>query len=221
MSWAAAGAAGASIGGALLGAHSAQQANKTAIALNSKQMAFQERMRDTQYQSAVKDMQAAGLNPMLAYQHGGSGTPSGAGAPDIKPEFDGAQLMNSALSFARLQNENKQIDAAVQNMEADTSIKIAEVKRVLQDTQFKAMQTTTESYKGGLVANQAALARAQEHSLNSLLYDTMQNLRAQASQSHATAAQIRSQNALMKELQTNPSTKNWAPYILDIMRRGK
>ena len=142
------------------------------MAMSQKQMDFQERMRDTQYQSAVADMQKAGLNPMLAYQQGGNAAPQGA-APEIKQEFNGGELMNSALSFARLMNENKQVDAAITNMEADTSIKLAEVKRVLQDTQLKAMQSSTESYKGGLVANQAALIAAQEKSLNGLFHDTL------------------------------------------------
>lgn len=42
--------------------------------------AWQEQMSNTQYQRGVKDMQAAGLNPMLAYHLGGAGTPTGATA---------------------------------------------------------------------------------------------------------------------------------------------
>jgi len=46
----------------------------------------------------------------------------------------------------------------------------------------------------------------------------MANLRAQTARETASAAQIHSQNALMKELQNNPATKNWAPYLLDLFR---
>ncbi len=43
-----------------------------------RQMGFQERMRNTEWQAAVRDMEAAGLNPALAYQQGGAGSPGGA-----------------------------------------------------------------------------------------------------------------------------------------------
>jgi hypothetical protein len=56
----------------------AQAANAASAEQAATQMAFQERMRKTQYQTAVEDMKAAGLNPMLAYTQGGAGTPTGA-----------------------------------------------------------------------------------------------------------------------------------------------
>ena len=56
----------------------ASAANAASAEQAAKQMDFQERMRETQYQTAVKDMSKAGLNPMLAYSQGGAGTPTGA-----------------------------------------------------------------------------------------------------------------------------------------------
>lgn len=84
-------------GGALAGAalSSALQARSA-----RKQMAFQERMSDTSYQRAVKDMRAAGINPMLAAQKGGASTPPGAGMGVTNPmaDFFSAQQMKAVTS---------------------------------------------------------------------------------------------------------------------------
>lgn len=78
----------------------------------SNQMDFQEQMSSTAYQRSMADMQAAGLNPMLAYQKGGASTPPGAGF-----QVGTGALATNALSAKKLKEETKKLKIEQQNLD--------------------------------------------------------------------------------------------------------
>ena len=62
---------------------------------------FQAYMANTSYQRVVKDMIAAGLNPMLAVQNGGAATPTGAMASS------GLAQAHKATTYAQVESSSK------------------------------------------------------------------------------------------------------------------
>lgn len=96
-------AGGASLLGGALG-------NRAARNESRRNRRFQERMSSTAWQRGVADMEAAGLNPALAYGAGGASTPGGSMASQsdvVSP------AVNSAMAANMQRKQLQAIDTAI------------------------------------------------------------------------------------------------------------
>jgi hypothetical protein len=127
--------------------NSANQGNAQA------QMDFQERMSNTAYQRQTKDMEAAGLNPMLAYMKGGgASTPSGAMATYQSPVTGAAQAATSAQipsTIRSTQATAKQTGAQTEYLEGvQTELTKSQIQQV--DVAVSKLKLELENMPKGL-----------------------------------------------------------------------
>lgn len=83
------------------GQQAANNANQQSVVANQQ---FQQTMSNTSYQRSMADMQAAGLNPMLAFQQGGASTPMG-GTASFGNTMSGAPGAADSISSALNQHK--------------------------------------------------------------------------------------------------------------------
>lgn len=149
---------------------------------------FQKEMRATQYQTAVKDMQAAGLNPMLAYSQGGAGnlqgsTPSGGGGPAAHPGE------STTMGIAALQ----QSAAQVQLVNAQRDLISAQTKETEARTPTYAVtiEATRQSIVESLARINEITARISLHgSSTAVNMQQIENLKAEIPKINATISNL-------------------------------
>jgi len=108
-----------------MGTQSTNDANEQVAKENNAWSAAQYASR---YQTMTKDLQAAGLNPMLAYSQSPGASPSAQQVQFQNPT-------NSALDAYHKSSERDVMAAQIQNVTADTAVKEAQAKLIAEQTQ--------------------------------------------------------------------------------------
>lgn len=110
------------------GKTSARDANRVAQSEAEKNRKFQEHMSSTAYQRAVKDLRAAGLNPILAAGggiHGGASTPAGS-----QPNTAKAEVQTGLLDILRVVPQMMQAVASAKQADTASSLNVAHTNEV-------------------------------------------------------------------------------------------
>lgn len=145
---------GSSLLGGLFGKSGADKQNKAQIASAREQMAFQERMSNTAHQREVKDLEAAGLNPILSAKLGGASSPGGA-MPNIvnamAPMQNAAQSMGDKLFNFRIQ------DATVDNMKLQNDVLQQQVEQLKISNARQGLLTPVYDQGGKIIDKIAGL----------------------------------------------------------------
>lgn len=174
--WGAVAQAAGSVVGDWLSYKGQKQANTQNIENSQAQRDFEERMSNTAHQREVKDLQAAGLNPILSATGG-----SGASTPSYTPP----SVVNTLGSF---QNSASKAAATIQQMQA-----VKQSEAAVELAQAQAAKTRSETVDQQInsaqaLANVAATEQSRRTGFQTELATSAQAARTAAETENTLAA---------------------------------
>jgi len=166
----------------------AQAANQASAEQAQKQMDFQERMRQTQYQTAMEDMKKAGLNPMLVATQGGAGTPTGAMGQVSTANFKSpvSAAVNSFAQYSALAADTNLKDTQATQTVANTTLTEQQAKKTDAETAsiILGMPNISQQFKNEVARELLLREQTEQVSTQSI------RNRADALLSHANARNV-------------------------------
>lgn len=219
------------IGGERANAANAEQAKKN--------RQFQERMRATQYQVAVEDMKKAGLNPAMAYNQGGAGTPSGTAATNQQNTLGNlGRAVSGAMEAAATKAQINKTNAEANQISIESAARLSAIEATINNLYSQAentdARTATEratrqgkvdlllAQRNNIGADTAGLRQQQEFMARSFA-EKLEAVRLENGLTSASAAESRARTARTQlgtrldaqGLMHDTFAKNVSPWLND------